>query len=44
MITIKKPTAKTTAKHIGTKLPAEDLNKINRLVEAGIYMAQEKAV
>ncbi len=39
MITIKKPTAKTTAKHIGTKLPAEDLNKINRLVEAGMYIS-----
>ncbi len=38
MITIKKPTSETT-KHIGTKLPAEDLNKINRLVEAGIYIS-----
>lgn len=32
MITIKK-TLLETSKHIGTKLPAEDLNKINEKLE-----------
>lgn len=40
MITIKKTqNNKQLAKHIGTKLPAEDFNKINRLVEAGAYIS-----
>ena len=40
MITIKKTQHnKQIAKHIGTKLPAEDFNKISKLVEAGAYIS-----
>ena len=41
MTTINKTIAKTpTAKHIGTKLPANELKKINKLVEVEIYKSK----